>query len=67
MQTDESGSLVRSWRHAIKVGVGAAGNAVYSDEVSIDAGWRTFPIWLWAQWFFRRRHRRWRKLAPTLV
>lgn len=66
IQSDESGALVRVWRHTIKVRAGKHGKTLYSDEVQIEAGFLTFPVWLWANWFYRHRHNRWRKLAPTL-
>jgi hypothetical protein len=55
-------ALIKRWHHVITVE--ATGNGThYRDRVTIDAGWLTPMIWLFAQFFFRHRQRRLRALA----
>ncbi|PAT43476.1 hypothetical protein [Vandammella animalimorsus] len=56
------GSLVRRWDHLITLTPNDAGTC-YRDQVAIEAGWLTWPVWLFAQLFYRHRQRRWRQLA----
>lgn len=56
------GSLVRRWDHLITLTPNGAGTC-YRDQVTIEAGWLTGPVWLFAQLFYRHRQRRWRQLA----
>ena len=34
----------------------------YTDEVKIEAGWKTIFIWLWAQAFYAHRQKKWIRL-----
>src|SRR5207302_1640781 len=43
------------------------GQTLYSDEILIETGWVTAFVWLFAQWFYRHRQRRWRRVARRLV
>ncbi len=62
IQSQESGSLVRSWRHLITVCPSEDGRTLYSDKVEIDGGWLTPVVWAFAAVFYRHRHRRWKAL-----
>jgi hypothetical protein len=66
MQTREHDPLVRRWDHRIQVEPLAAGECRYTDDIEIDAGVLTLPVWLFAQWFYRHRQRRWRRVARRL-
>lgn len=66
IQTREHSELIQRWDHHIRVEYVAEDLTRYVDEVEIDAGWLTGPIWLFAQWFFRHRHRRWQGVADRL-
>jgi hypothetical protein len=66
MQTREHDPLVRRWDHRIHVEPLAGDACRYTDEVHIDAGVLTLPVWLFAQWFYRHRQRRWRRVARRL-
>lgn len=66
LETEESGRLLRSWRHSIRVRPVADNESTYEDEVSIDAGFLTLPVWLGASIFYWHRHRRWRRLVTSL-
>ncbi len=63
MQTREHDVLIRRWDHRIQVEPIAPGECRYTDDVEIDAGVLTWPVWLFAQWFYRHRQRRWRGIA----
>jgi hypothetical protein len=62
----EHGRFVRTWNHRIRFRASGQGQTLYSDEVAIDAGWLTLPVWLFALLFYRYRQWRWRDLAEHL-
>jgi hypothetical protein len=66
IQTREKDILSRQWDHLIQVRESEAGRTLYSDSVEIDAGMLTLPVWLFANWFFRHRHSRWKMIAQQL-
>jgi hypothetical protein len=66
IQTREYDALIRRWDHRIHVEPIDAGHCRYTDDVEIDAGWLTFPVWLFAQWFYRHRQHRWQRVARRL-
>jgi hypothetical protein len=67
IQSRENDPLIRRWDHLIRVRPTADGQTDYSDEILIEAGWLTLLVWLFAQWFYRHRQRRWRQVAHRLV
>lgn len=66
VQTREHDPLVRRWDHRISVGPRGGDTCLYVDEVYIEAGVLTPGVWLFAQCFFRHRHRRWQRVAERL-
>lgn len=66
IQTREHDPLIRRWDHRIHFESLAPGKSRYTDEVEIEAGLLTLPVWLFAQWFYRHRQRRWRRVAEKL-
>jgi hypothetical protein len=64
--THESDPLVRSWKHTIAITTLGPDRSIYRDVIDIDAGHLTTLVWLWTNWFYRHRQRRWRALAKTL-
>ena len=66
LQTREHDAIVRKWDHLIRVKSNGANQATYSDDIEIDAGMFTIPVYLFAHFFYRHRQRRWRKLAGRL-
>jgi hypothetical protein len=67
IQSRESEPLVRRWDHLIRVRPAGEGRTPYSDEIIIEAGLLTAFVWLFAQWFYHHRQRRWRRVARRLV
>lgn len=67
LRSDESGGLIRSWRHDIVVEPLADGRSRYTDVVHIDAGLLTPFVVAFAWLLYRERQRRWRVLAPILA
>jgi ligand-binding SRPBCC domain-containing protein len=73
VQVDEAGRTIRShetspfytWDHTILVEEQGEGTS-YTDTIDIQAGWLTWPIWLFANIFYHYRQWRWRKLAKSL-
>jgi hypothetical protein len=66
IQTREQDPVVRRWDHRIRAQARDDGRTDYSDEIEIDAGLLTLPVWLFAHWFYRHRQRRWRAIARGL-
>jgi hypothetical protein len=66
MQTREYDPLIRRWDHRIHVEPVGSGSCRYTDDVEIDAGVLTLPVWLFAQLFYRHRQRRWKRVAKRL-
>jgi hypothetical protein len=67
IQSREHDALVRRWDHVIRVRPTPDGRCVYSDEVEISAGPLTPLVKAFAQWFYRHRQRRWRRIARRLA
>jgi hypothetical protein len=67
IQSREHEALVRHWDHLIRIRPTPDGHALYSDEIEITAGLLTPLVWAFAQWFYRHRQRRWRRIARRLA
>ena len=65
IQTRESNRWVRRWDHLISVNEAPGSRTYYRDDIEIQAGPLTPIVWLFAQWFYRHRQHRWRRMAPT--
>ncbi len=58
----ESGTLAKIWNHTIRFHQAEKNKLSYTDEIRIEAGWLTLPLWLFAHFFYRYRQRRWKIL-----
>ncbi len=67
LRSDESGGVIRSWRHDILVEPLDGGRSRYTDVVHIDAGPLTLVVAAFAWLLYRERQRRWRVLATILA
>lgn len=67
IETEESGSIARRWAHKISIRRAETGATIYEDDVEVDAGFLTRPVWLFAQWLYRHRQSKWRKIARGLA
>jgi hypothetical protein len=67
IQTREFDALIRRWDHRIQVQPAGQGTCRYTDDVEIQAGVLTPVVWLFAQWFYRHRQKRWRRVARRLA
>lgn len=65
VRDDGHGTLVKRWDHLITIAPDGPSQTRYRDTVDIEAGLMTPFIWLFAQFFYRHRQRRWRALAAT--
>jgi hypothetical protein len=54
--------LIKKWDHVITVEPSTNGT-LYRDHINVEAGLLTPFIWLFAQIFYRHRHRRWHQLV----
>ena len=66
IQSREFDLLVRRWDHLIQLRPTGDGRTLYSDKIELEAGFLTVLVWLFAQWFYRHRQRRWRRVANRL-
>ena len=58
IQSREHNEHVSVWDH--KITLREKGKQTeYTDEVEIQAGWKTIFIWLWANAFYAHRQRKW--------
>ncbi|MDR0347314.1 MAG: hypothetical protein LBH56_02955, partial [Coriobacteriales bacterium] len=64
--SNEYDKVVPVWNHRIVVKESGESESFYTDEVEIEAGWRTPMIALWSRAFYRHRQRRWRKIANAV-
>lgn len=66
IQTRESGATIARWDHRIRIRPAGHGRCRYSDEIEVEAGWRTPFVWLFAHFLYRYRQWRWRRVARRL-
>ena len=59
----EGNGFVPVWNHKIHL-KDLGDKTEYTDEVDIDAGWKTLFVWLWARAFYAHRQKRWLRLLP---
>jgi len=67
IQSRERDPLIRRWDDLIRVRPADGGRTRYSDEITIEAGLLTPLVWLFAQWFYRHRQRRWQRVVKRLA
>lgn len=61
VQSRESNEHVPVWNHRITL-KNLGTSTEYTDEVEIEAGWKTPFIWLWAKAFYAHRQCKWIRL-----
>ena len=57
--TNEGNPFCPIWNHRIILKETADGKTEYTDEVEIEAGWKTPFVYLWAKAFYSHRQKRW--------
>lgn len=62
ISTHEHNKHVPLWDHRIYIEAIGDNITRYTDEVDIDAGWKTSIVAFWAKAFYTHRQRRWHKL-----
>lgn len=62
----EGNPHVPVWNHEIFLEKRGENSTLYTDKVTIKAGWKTFFVWLWANCFYAHRQRRWKKLLANI-
>jgi hypothetical protein len=60
--SNESGFLAKVWNHSINFKAINTNQIVYTDTIEIRAGLLTLFIWLFSQFFYRHRQRKWKRL-----
>lgn len=60
--TNEGNKFVPVWNHRIYLKELNNGFTEYTDEVEINAGWKTIFVYLWANLFYAHRQRKWKRL-----
>ncbi len=61
IKSSEHSKIIRLWTHIITFQKKNNHSIQYTDDVEINAGILTLPIWLFSQLFYRYRQYRWRK------
>ena len=64
--TNEGDPFCPIWNHRIILKESTDGKTEYTDEVEIEAGWKTPFVYLWAKAFFSHRQKRWIRLLNQL-
>ncbi len=62
----EHSRIISLWVHTITFAQNSTGDIDYTDQVEIDAGILTLPVWLFSHIFYRYRQYRWRKFFMPL-
>lgn len=62
VSSKEGNAHVPVWNHDIFLKIVDDTHTEYTDQVVIDAGWKTIFVYLWACCFYTHRQRRWIKL-----
>lgn len=60
--TKEGNPFCPIWNHRIILKEIVDGKTEYTDEVEINAGWKTPFVYLWAKAFYSHRQKKWIKL-----
>ncbi len=60
IKSHEHSRIINSWVHTITIKENSTDKIDYTDEVEINAGIFTLPVWLFAHLFYRYRQYRWR-------
>ena len=63
--TEESNAHVPVWNHRITLSAINAHHTEYTDEVEINAGWKTIFVYLWARCFYAHRQKKWVRLLKN--
>lgn len=63
--THESNTYVPVWNHRISLSPAMNNSTLYTDEVELNAGWKTNIIFLWANCFYAHRQRKWIRLLSS--
>ena len=64
LRDDGHGTTASVWDHYIIISE-RDGGTLYTDRITVDAGWRTPFVAAFASLFYRHRQRRWRKLVRS--
>ncbi len=65
--TSEGNPFCPVWNHRIELLENRRNYTTYTDEVEIDAGWKTPFVCLWAKAFYGHRQKKWLKLLKKEV
>ena len=65
--TQEENKHVPIWNHKIILEKINENTTKYTDIVEIQAGWKTFFVYLWANCFYAHRQRKWKRLLKRKI
>ena len=63
--TNEKNNVVPLWNHKILLQKIELESTLYTDEVEISAGWKTFFVYCWGVLFYRHRQKKWLRLLDS--
>ena len=64
IRSKEGNEHVPVWNHTIYL-KDLGGETEYTDEVDIEAGFKTILIWLWAKAFYAHRQKKWIRMLEA--
>jgi hypothetical protein len=66
LRDNGGGQMVQIWSHLVTIQRMNSECTLYKDEVHIKAGKLTFFVWLFAQYYYRHRQRRWKRVIKSI-
>ncbi len=63
--SNESNRHVPTWNHCITLKPIDERNTEYTDQIEIDAGWKTPFVYAWAKCFYAHRQKKWIRLLQS--
>lgn len=64
--TNESNKSVPIWNHKISLQPNKDNTVKYTDNVEINAGWKTIFVYCWSVMFYKHRQKKWKKLLKSI-
>ncbi len=64
--TNEQNTYVKIWNHEILLKELSKKETKYTDIVQINAGWKTYFVYIWAKFFYKHRQKKWIKMIRDI-
>ena len=63
--TNEKNNAIPVWNHKIILQQIESETTLYTDEVELNAGWKTLFVYCWGVLFYRHRQKKWLRLLDS--